>query len=158
MGVYPGDPAPSSRADTTLLPKRSILGLSRECSSTSDGPQLSNIRKMSQFCEASSAITPLNNALTLPPAMLRFCFTVADQTTYNGPQVLNIRNLSQLCGASSATTPLNNALTLSSCHTSTLFGTSEATFDPTAADPTCVPLAAATTDLTAAEATALSGA
>ena len=38
------------------------------------------------------------------------------------------------------------------------FETTEATFDPTAADPTCVPLAAATTDLTAAEATALSGA
>ena len=212
MGVYPGDPALISRADTTLLPEKSILGLSWECSSpptlhttlqatsdglqllnirivsqilvassaihllnnaltllsatlrfvsaavaqtTSDGPQLSNIRNISQLCEASSAITPLNNALTLPPAILRFCFTVADQTTNNGPQVLNIRNISQLCGASSAITPLNNALTLSSCHTSTLFEISEATSDPTAADPTRVSLAASTAVLTAAEATAL---
>ena len=87
--------------------------------------------------------------------LLRFCFTVAVQTTNNGPQVPNIRNISQLCGASSAIIPLNNSLTLSSCHTSTLFAISEATSDPTAADPTRVSLAASTAVLTAAEAAAL---
>ena len=59
---------------------------------------------------------------------------------------------------SSAISPFNNALTLSSCHTSTLFEISEATSDPTAADPTRVSLAASTAVLTAAEATVLPGA